>query len=47
MSIPTNFGVTVNTPEPVTIKIDISERAMIMTGFVVVAAALVIKKIKG
>ncbi len=46
MAIPTKFGVDVNTPEPLTVKIDISERAMFfgLTAFII--GAIAVKKIK-
>lgn len=47
MNIPTNYGVDVKTPDPIQIKIDVSERTMITVGFVVLVSALLIKKIKG
>lgn len=45
--VPTEFSVAVNTPEPVTVKIDVSEKTMVLVGFVaLVSAAVVIKKVK-
>ncbi|CAK1847435.1 hypothetical protein AB6E39_00220 [Vibrio splendidus] len=47
MNIPTQYGVNVSTPDPVQIKIDVSERTMATVGFVVIVTALLIKRIKG
>ncbi|MGF1855334.1 hypothetical protein L4B78_03740 [Vibrio anguillarum] len=44
--IPTNFGVDVKTPDPIQVKIDVSERTMMTIGFVVLVSALLIKKLK-
>ncbi len=44
--IPSNFGVTVETPEPITVKIDVSERTMVLGAFIVVIGAIAIKKLK-
>lgn len=46
MGIPTQFGVTVETPKPVTIEIDVSERTMIMGAFLVIIGAVTITKLK-
>ncbi|NAW57755.1 MULTISPECIES: hypothetical protein [unclassified Vibrio] len=47
MTIPTQFGVNVTTPDPVQIRIDVSERTMATVGIVVVVTALLIKRLKG
>ncbi|WP_425628546.1 hypothetical protein [Vibrio neptunius] len=47
MAIPTQFGVNVTTPDPVQVKIDISERTMATIAFVTVVSALLIKQLKG
>ncbi|WP_158502597.1 hypothetical protein ABF162_07435 [Vibrio coralliilyticus] len=47
MAIPTQFGVNVTTPDPVQVKIDISERTMATIAFVTVVSALLIKRLKG
>lgn len=44
--IPTNFGVKVETPEPITVKLDVSDKTMMLTAFVVVAGASVLNKLK-
>lgn len=44
--IPNQFGVNVATPEPLTVKLDVSERAMLLAGFVVVIGAVIIGKLK-
>lgn len=44
MSIPTQFGVNVKTPDPVKVTIDVSERTMILVGFVAVLGAILAKK---
>ncbi|MDF2185468.1 hypothetical protein O1O06_11910 [Grimontia hollisae] len=44
--IPNQFGVNVATPEPLTVKLDVSERTMLLAGFVVVVGALVLKRLK-
>jgi len=44
MAIPTQFGVNVATPQPLKIKLDVSERTMATLAFVVVVLALVAKK---
>ncbi|EKO3452649.1 hypothetical protein SD340_001121 [Vibrio fluvialis] len=46
MGIPTQFGVDVKTPEPLTIKIDVSERTMLLGGFIVIVAAVTLKRLK-
>jgi hypothetical protein len=45
--IPTQFGVEVNTPQPLQVTIDVSQRTMLLVAFAVVAAGVVMKKIKG
>ncbi|ELE8117822.1 hypothetical protein RB980_000406 [Vibrio fluvialis] len=47
MAIPTQFGVDVKTPDPIQVKIDVSERTMILVGFVALVSAILIKKMKG
>lgn len=47
MGIPTQFGVNVTTPDPVQVRIDVSERTMATIAFVTVISALLIKRIKG
>ncbi|MCC4787499.1 hypothetical protein AB6E39_05855 [Vibrio splendidus] len=44
--IPTNFDVSVNTPEPVTVKIDVTERTIILVSVVAVIAGAVVIKLK-
>ncbi len=46
MAIPTNFAVAVNTPEPLTIKIDVTENTMILAAVVTVIAGVVAVKFK-
>ncbi|MEZ8607889.1 hypothetical protein AB6D06_11765 [Vibrio sp. 10N.239.311.G01] len=46
MNIPTNFAVDVNTPEPVTVKIDVTERTIILVSVVAVIAGAVVIKLK-
>ncbi|MGG5572868.1 hypothetical protein [Vibrio diazotrophicus] len=47
VAIPTNFGVDVKTPDPIQVQIDVTERTMLMVGFVaLLAAAVAIKKFK-
>ncbi|WP_317918952.1 hypothetical protein [Vibrio sp. MACH09] len=46
MAIPTQFGVNVATPQPLEVKLDISERTMATVGFVVIIGALLIKRLK-
>lgn len=45
--IPSDFKVDLGTSEPIVVKLDVSERTMGIAAFVVVVAALAIKKIKG
>ncbi|MGF1740150.1 hypothetical protein L4C34_03525 [Vibrio profundum] len=47
MNIPTQFGVSVSTPDPVQVKIDVSERTMLTIGFVTIVSAILIKRLKG
>ncbi|WP_406733445.1 hypothetical protein RJD39_04745 [Vibrio scophthalmi] len=44
--IPSNFAVKVQTPEPVTIKIDVSEKTMVLGAFFVVMGSIAYMKIK-
>lgn len=44
MAIPTNFGVDVKTPDPIQIKIDVSERTMIIVAFVSIVGVLAVKQ---
>ncbi|WP_406733487.1 hypothetical protein RJD39_04885 [Vibrio scophthalmi] len=44
--IPTNFGVKVETPEPITVTIDVSEKTMILGAFVMVIGTVAYMKIK-
>ncbi|WP_166434327.1 hypothetical protein [Vibrio viridaestus] len=46
MSIPTQYGLNVNTPEPLQITIDVSERTLIAIAFVSIVAAVAIKQLK-
>ena len=46
MVLPTNFKVDVNTPEQVIIKIDVSERTMILGAVTVLILAALVKKLK-
>lgn len=46
MSIPTQFGVNVNTPEPVQVTIDVSERTLVAIAFVSILIAVTIKTVK-
>lgn len=45
--IPKEFGVNVATPEPLKFTIDVSERTMMLAGFIVVVGALAMKRLKG
>ncbi|UOL48276.1 hypothetical protein [Vibrio phage vB_VruC_PG21] len=44
--IPSAFKVDVNTPEPVTVKIDVTERTMILAAIITVIAGAVAVKLK-
>ncbi|WP_171384904.1 hypothetical protein [Vibrio hepatarius] len=44
--IPTQFDVKVQTPEPVVVTIDVSEKTMILGAFVIVIGTMAYMKIK-
>jgi len=44
--IPQDFEVKVKTPEPLTVKIDVSEKTMMLGAFVIVIGSLAFLKLK-
>lgn len=44
--IPSNFAVKVETPEPITVTIDVSEKTMILGAFVMILGTVAYMKIK-
>ncbi|MFW7525317.1 hypothetical protein ACODM8_14440 [Vibrio ostreicida] len=44
--IPNNFNVKVETPQPVTVTIDVSEKTMILGAFVIVIGSVAYMRIK-